>query len=92
MKRVFHLYGIDNSGTPLSMFFEKRKHLLEFVESVPGTYSRMTLEGIGYDDFRIRSVFALEAPAPAASQLEAWRVGRLAELHYDSDPRNSCGG
>jgi hypothetical protein len=55
MNKVYVLYGIDEYGVPLCMFFPSIKDRDNFREllSDKGTYGKMTLNGIDYDDFEL---------------------------------------
>lgn len=52
-KRTLCLYGIDRNGIPVLMFFNRKRDLRKFMETLPGSYDTLTLRGIGYDDFTI---------------------------------------
>ena len=80
-KFVFNLYGMTDTGEPVSMFFRNTADTVSFMDDCPGKYDVMTLSGIGYDDFEIESN-STGARFRTDSQItrldiDRWRCGKV---------------
>lgn len=55
-KKVYLLYGVtERDRTELvCMFFRTRNDRAAFARALPGKYQRLTMVGVGYDDFDIQ--------------------------------------
>ena len=55
-KKVYVLYGVAERDPKelVCMFFPSVYDRTKFAKDLPGTYRRMTLTGIGYDDFEVK--------------------------------------
>lgn len=56
MPKVYVLYGVAarDKTELVCMFFRTRKDRAAFARALPGKYQRLTMVGVGYDDFDIQ--------------------------------------
>ena len=54
-KEVYVLHGVADRdpNERVCMFFASVKDRAKFAEDLPGSYDRLTLTGVGYDDFKV---------------------------------------
>lgn len=58
-KIVYNLYGVDQNGCNLSMFFDSAEDLRDFVSDCPGSYDVMVISGVDFQTLEIENSFTL---------------------------------